>query len=236
MIVFPLASLPRMRIRLLVFPLALLLAASSFAASERIAANERFMAGVQQRWETSPHGPWLARILPPAMTPARLPRPESHGAQLAVRYCVQCHHLPNPAMHGADKWPRIVDRMVFRMRGQGNMGKLMRDMMADVKAPDEEEIHILNQYLRRNAQKRLDPRRYPDLATRGRSFNMACAQCHDLPDPKSHTAGEWREVVSRMERNMAWMNRVVGSRSEPYEPQLRVAEILAYLERYAARN
>jgi len=42
-----------------------------------------------------------------------------------VRYCVQCHNLPNPAMHHAGKWPGIVERMVLRMHGRGNLGTLM---------------------------------------------------------------------------------------------------------------
>jgi len=64
-----------------------------------------------------------------------LPEPDSRGAALTVRYCVQCHNLPNPAMQQAAKWPAAVERMVARMRGQGNMGRLMHEMMAGVKAP-----------------------------------------------------------------------------------------------------
>jgi hypothetical protein len=36
-----------------------------------------------------------------------------------------------------------------------------------------------------------------------------------------------------MEKNMEWMNRVVGNRHEPDEPQLRVEEINAFLIKYA---
>lgn len=209
----------------------------SAAGADAIAHNQAFVAQVQERWQASPHGPWLARILPPAMAPQRLPRPASAGAALAVRYCVQCHHLPNPAMHQAAKWPRIIDRMVGRMRGKGNMGELMKEMMADVKAPNEEEIHMLNEYFRRHAGKPIDRRRYPDLASpAGRSFDQACSQCHGLPDPRSHRAGEWPEIVARMERNMAWMNRVVGSRPARDEPQLRIDDILAFLQRHAAKD
>ena len=46
-----------------------------------------------------------------------------------LRPNVQCHNLPNPAMHEAAKWPGIVERMVLRMQGKGNMGTLMADMM-----------------------------------------------------------------------------------------------------------
>lgn len=176
----------------------------------------------------------MTRILPPSVDAAALPEAGSPGAALLARYCVQCHHLPNPAMHHPDKWPKIVDRMVVRMRGHGNRGAQMRQMMEGVAAPDEEELHMLIGYLRRNAQKPIDIARYPDLDTRGRSFRDACAQCHVLPEPASRTASEWRRVVSRMERNMAWMNRVTGSQPAPGEPQLRVPDILAYLAAHAA--
>jgi hypothetical protein len=56
-----------------------------------------------------------------------------------------------------------------------------------------------------------------------------------LPDPKRHTAPEWRTVVARMQENMQWMNRVVASQPVPGEPQLRVEEIKAFLEKYARR-
>jgi len=69
----------------------------------------------KKRWESSPHGPMLERILPPTYAAADLPDAGSQGARLTLRYCVQCHNLANPAMHHAGKWPAIVDRMVVRM-------------------------------------------------------------------------------------------------------------------------
>lgn len=211
-----------------------LFAYGTVTAGDSPLANQAAIDAARARWEGSPQAGWLARILPPSLDAASLPEPGSRGAALLARYCVQCHHVPNPAMHHPDKWPKIVDRMVVRMRGHGNRGALMKDMMGGVKAPDEEEVHMLIGYLRRNAQKPIDAARYPDLDTRGRSFRDACDQCHVLPEPSSRTAGEWRRVVARMERNMAWMNRVVGSRAMPGEPQLRLPDILAYLQRYAA--
>lgn len=138
-------------------------------------------------------------------------------------------------MHHPDKWPKIVDRMVVRMRGSGNRGALMKDMMGGAAAPDEEEVHMLIGYLRRNAQKPIDVARYPDLDTRGRSFRDACDQCHVLPEPSSRPAREWRRVVLRMEDNMSWMNRIVGSAPQRGEPQLRRQDILGYLESKAGR-
>jgi cytochrome c5 len=190
----------------------------------------------RKRWETSPHGPMLERILPPTFEAAQLPEPRSRGAQLTMRYCVQCHNLPNPAMHHAEKWPGIVERMVLRMQGRGNLGALMEQMMAGVKAPSEEETGAIVGYLRTHAQKPLDPKLYPEVnRPSGEAFRLACNQCHVLPDPKRHTAAEWRAVVARMQENMEWMNRVVGSKPTAGEPQLRVEEINAFLARYARR-
>src|ERR1700704_2352044 len=170
----------------------------------------------RKRWAESPHGPMLERLLPPSFAARQLPEPRSRGAQLTMRYCVQCHNLPNPAMHNAAKWPGIVERMVLRMEGRGNLGTLMSELMAGVQAPSEEETRLLVAYLRKYAQRPLDPQRYPDVyQPAGEAFRVACNQCHVLPDPQRHTAAEWRTVVSRMQENMQWMNRVVGSQPQP---------------------
>jgi hypothetical protein len=176
----------------------------------------------------------LERILPPTFEVAQLPQRQSRGARLLVRYCVQCHNLPNPAMHHAAKWPAVFERMVVRMRGKGNMGELMQEMMAGVEAPSADEASILLAYLRRNGQKPIDPRKYPEIfRPEGKSFKLACEQCHVLPDPMRHTAAEWPAVVARMEKNMEWMNRVVGNQHPPDEPQLRIEEINAFLVKRA---
>ena len=193
-------------------------------------------AEAKKRWEHSPYGPMLERILPPGFEASMLPQPKSHGAQLELRYCVQCHNLPNPAMHHAEKWVPVFDRMVVRMEGRGNMGKLMADMMAGVAAPTEEESRVLVAYLKRNAQAPLDPKKIPEIVTpAAEAFRIACQQCHVLPDPRRHTAMEWPAVVARMEKNMEWMNRVVGSKPVKGEPQLRVADINAFLAKYAQK-
>ena len=190
----------------------------------------------KKRWAESPHGPMLERILPPTFEPAALPQAGMPGAKLVLRYCVQCHNLPNPAMHQAAKWPGIVQRMVLRMQGRGNMGTLMADMMAGVKAPTREQQRRLVAYLQKNAQTPLDPARYPEVnAPSAEPFRLACSQCHVLPDPARHTAAEWPAVVARMEQNMQWMNRVVGSKSVAGEPQLRTDAILSFLRKYARR-
>ena len=213
---------------LLALAAAVPLASSAADASGYAAA----VAAAKQRWQETPYGPMLERILPPGFEPEMLPSPRSRGAALMVRYCVQCHNLPNPAMHQAAKWPKVVERM----RGRGNMGRLMHEMMGGVQAPSGEEERTLLAYLRRYGQKPLDPDRYPEAFTpRGEPFRLACRQCHVLPDPKRHTAQEWRAVVARMERNMQWMNRVVGSQPIRGEPQLRIEDINAFLAKYAKK-
>ncbi|HSD55206.1 MAG TPA: hypothetical protein VLC47_13635 [Burkholderiales bacterium] len=207
------------------------------AAADTVADYERSVDEARQRWAESPHGQMLERILPPTFAPAQLPQPDSRGAALVVQYCVQCHNLPNPAMHNAAKWPGIVDRMVLRMRGRGNMGDLMKDMMAGVQAPTDEETRVLVVYLRKNGQRALDPRKYPDVESpAAQSFRLACQQCHVLPDPERHTAKQWPAIVERMEQNMLWMNRVVGSARNPFEPQLRTEEIIRFLQRHARKG
>ena len=190
------------------------------------------VAAAEYRWQQSPHGAMLERILPPAVEPQRLPEPHSEGARLAATYCVQCHYLPNPAMHKATRWKSVVERMVLRMEGKGNMGKLMQDMMAGVKAPSADERDKLTRYLQKHAQREIDPNRYPDLKSQpGQMFSIACSQCHALPDPKRHTALEWPQVVERMRRNMVWANRVVGDASLRTTPELDTAEIIRFLQR-----
>jgi hypothetical protein len=214
-------------------PVAALLLATAASAQDAV----QLIAQAKKRWAESPHGPLLERILPPTFELHQLPERRSRGARLLVQYCVQCHNLPNPAMHQAAKWPGIFERMVVRMRGKGNLGELMQDMMEGVEAPSVGEAEALLAYLRKHSQRPLDPKKYPAVnLPEGQSFKLACQQCHVLPDPKRHTASEWPAVVARMEKNMQWMNRVVGNQPDPAEPQLRIEEINAFLVRYARKG
>ena len=168
------------------------------------ALNADEIADARKRWSESPHGPLLERILPPTFEATQLPEADSPGARLVIGYCVQCHNLPNPAMHQAEKWPGIFERMVVRMRGRGNLGGVMHDMMAGVEAPGVDDAGVLLAYLRKYAQRPLDPKKYPAVdLPEGKSFKLACQQCHVLPDPLRHTAAEWRAVVARMEKNLS---------------------------------
>jgi hypothetical protein len=110
-------------------------------------------------------------------------------------------------------------------------------MMAGVEAPSVDEAEALLAYLQKQSQRPLDPKKYPAVnLPEGQSFKLACQQCHVLPDPRRHTASEWPAVVARMEKNMEWMNRVVGNRPDPDEPQLRIEEINAFLVKYARKG
>jgi mono/diheme cytochrome c family protein len=216
-----------------VLTIALCLAPAAHAAGGAAGSTQAdAIAQAKYRWEQSPHGALLERILPPAVEPGQLPEPRSAGARLATTYCVQCHYLPNPAMHNAAKWQPVVERMVWRMEGKGNLGELMQDMMADVKAPSANERATLVRYLQKHAQKEIDPGKYPDFRSpAGQIFAIACSQCHVPPDPERHTAREWPRVVERMQRNMAWANRVVGDPALRTTPELNTAEIIRFLQR-----
>lgn len=201
-----------------------------------LAALADEIADAKKRWADSPHGPMLERILPPTFEARQLPQSKSAGARLAIQYCVQCHNLPNPAMHHAAKWPTIVERMVLRMEGKGNLGRLMEDMMAGVKAPSARETSVLVAYLQKNGQMPLNPKKYPEAyRAAGAPFRIACNQCHVLPDPQRYTAKQWPAIVARMQKNMEWMNRIVGNKPVPGEPQLRIEDINAFLAKHSRK-
>ncbi len=208
---------------------------------------ERLAQASRERWQRSTHGPMLFRILPERLESSGLPQADTRGARLVALYCVQCHNLPNPAMHDARTWPKVVRRMVPRMEGRGNLGPLMADLMRAPGAGEramaaptpDEELEIVR-YLQRHAQRGFDPAAEPEIARAlergaGRMFADACSQCHVLPDPSQHTAEEWPKVVERMRDNLEWMNRAVGGRLDAREPQLSVADIVGFLQTHARR-
>jgi len=210
----------------------LLLASSQATAIEQ--AKERSTAA--DKWEQGPYGLTLRSILPPGPDPGELPEPGSAGARTLTRYCVQCHYLPSPYMHTPERWRVVVERMNRRMQGEGNMGTLMKELMEGVKAPSQQELDSLLAYLGKHGQKAIDPGQYPDLRTTvsGQSYSEACTQCHELPDPKRHTAKEWPQVVERMQKNMARVGVIKGKITNPHE--LKVQDILDFLERHSRTN
>lgn len=211
---------------------AMAVASPAFAADAGTDATLE-IARARYLWSQSPHGRMLERILPRAIEPRELPEPASEGARLTARYCVQCHYLPNPQMHTADRWGPIVERMVWRMHGKGNLGEVMKEMMADIKAPTQEEAGALARYLQKHSQKEIDPG-HPGLRTEaGKMFSIACSQCHAAPDPGIHTVREWPGVVQRMKEHMAWANVVVGASELRTVPELKTEEIVQFLQRYA---
>ncbi len=184
-------------------------------------------------WSHTPHGKMLERILPKAVTSPQLPEARSEGARLLAQYCVQCHHLPNPAMHTAQRWKPVVERMVWRMRGGGNLGAVMKELMEGVRAPTDAEVAAMTDYLQKHGQRGIDAD-HPALRTAaGQMYSIACAQCHELPDPQRHTAGEWPAVVQRMRGYMEKANTVTGDASLRTTPELRTADIVRLLQRYA---
>jgi hypothetical protein len=198
-------------------------------------AAETGVERARKLWLKSPHGAMLERILPETVAPDDLPDPGSPGARLTVRYCVQCHHLPSPHMHTAERWKPVVERMVWRMRGHGNMGVLMKTLMDEVDAPTDAEVEALTRYLERHGQREIDPR-HPGLASRaGQIYVLACSQCHAPPDPQRHTATDWPRVVERMTRHMAWANTVVGVPALRTVPELKTEEIVRFLQRHSRK-
>lgn len=207
--------------------------AGAVVAAGSDAAGTAEIARAKYLWSQSPHGRLLERILPPSIEPRELPEPGSEGARLTARYCVQCHYLPNPRMHTADKWTIVVLRMVWRMQGKGNLGELMKEMMDNVEAPTQQETAVLTQYLRKHGQKEMDLRNPVLNNEAGKMYIIACTQCHALPDPRQHTRQEWPTVIERMKRHMAWANTVVGVDSLKTVPVLETQEIVRFLQRHA---
>lgn len=139
-------------------------------------------------------------MLPPGVKPESLPDPNSKGARLLVRYCTQCHNLPNPAMHSVKEWPMVSNRMFSRM-------SMMSGMM-DIENPSSGEQQLIVTYLKAHAMNSISPDELPSPQSHGAIlYKETCSQCHGLPDPKIHTGQEWAGVVERMRTNMQLMGK-----------------------------
>jgi len=148
----------------------------------------------------------------PGTTPADLPEPESQGAQLIVRYCTACHGLPSPGAHSATDWPRYIRRMWVRTEGL--------PARFEVPVPSRGERQVMLEYLIANALQvtgELPAGPGRDL------FTQTCDRCHELPDPKAHSADDWTAVVRRM---MDHMQEVLGRTLTPDQ----YSRIAIYLE------
>ncbi len=158
--------------------------------------------------------------LPPAgIEPGDLPDPQSQGAQLIARYCVQCHNLPAPGAHSATDWPGVVRRMWLRMEW----------LPAEyaVQVPNAAERATTLEYLTSNALK-VSGATLP--AGHGREvFAKVCSRCHALPDPRVHSSQDWATVFKRMESNMRRMKVAPLTREQ-------TADVLGYLQGVASKR
>ncbi len=102
-------------------------------------------------------------------------------------------------------------------------------MMMNVESPSYEEQQLIVAYLKAHALKSISPDVIPSPGSTGAVlFKETCSQCHPLPDPKLHTAGEWPKIVERMQANMRTMGKKVITENEK-------KEIVSYLAQSAGR-
>jgi cytochrome c2 len=156
--------------------------------------------------------------LPPGVAPESLPEPASQGATLLRKYCTQCHALPSPSMHGPADWPSIGRRMWVRI-----------DMMAGalgVQTPSTAERAELLAYLQKHA---LTVAAHLPAGPGKEAFERVCSRCHELNDPRMHTAPDWPLVVMRMEQDAEKMKVRGITHSE-------ATEIISYLQAASARR
>jgi cytochrome c2 len=166
-------------------------------------------------------------LVPPGVSPENLPDPNSQGAKLLVRYCAQCHNLPNPSMHSAEDWPVVADRMIrrmSRMSGAGGMGTMMN---IEILSPGEQQTIVA--YLKANSLRSISPGTLPSPESQGATlFKERCSQCHSLPDPTLHTGPEWPGTIEKMRAYMQAMDKKVITRDEE-------KEIIGYLQNHARK-
>jgi cytochrome c2 len=155
--------------------------------------------------------------LPPGISADSLPEPNSAGAKDLTQYCTQCHALPSPSMHGPADWPGVARRMWVRI-----------DMMAGalgIQTPTTAQRAELLAYLEKHALK--VAANLP--AGPGKdAFVRVCSRCHDLNDPKAHSAPDWPVVVMRMEQDAEKM-KVSGISNADAQ------RIIGYLQTVSAR-
>ena len=155
--------------------------------------------------------------LPPGVAAESLPEPGSPGAKDLSQYCTQCHALPSPAMHSAADWPGVARRMWVRI-----------DMMAGalgIQTPTTAQRAELLAYLDKHALKVAGV--LPAGAGKD-AFQRVCARCHELNDPRAHSAPDWPVVVMRMEQDAEKM-KVSGISNADAN------QIISYLQSASAR-
>jgi cytochrome c5 len=153
-------------------------------------------------------------VLPPPGTAfATLPDTASPGAQLTAKYCTTCHALPHPATHSATDWPGVLRRMWLMTEGVAQA--------RSIPVPTPAERVTLSQYALEHAL-RVSREALPPGAGRD-LFATECSRCHELPDPRQHSSGDWAAIVIRMRGHMEQMLRRTPT-------QAQIQEIILYLE------
>lgn len=116
--------------------------------------------------------------------------------------------------------PCANDGVPQRGMGRGGMREMMREMMRGV------------------VPSTITPDELPDPQGRGAGLLTAyCTQCHALPSPRMHSAGEWPVVVARMMMRMRMMSRMpmmAGDISAPTADE--EAALLDYLKAHGLRE
>ncbi|MFQ5703215.1 MAG: c-type cytochrome [Gemmatimonadales bacterium] len=141
---------------------------------------------------------------PPGIAPSQLPAAETQGAKFIVKYCATCHALPTPKQHSVTDWPRVTRRMWLRMD--------RIDSSFHVPVPSSGERMLMLNYLLDNAL-RVSEGDLPPGPERP-VFMATCSQCHDLPDPRTHSPDDWPATVRRM---MGHMELMLGTTLTPNE-------------------
>lgn len=73
----------------------------------------------------------------------------------------------------------------------------------------------------------IDPALLPEPHSAGAMvLQDYCTQCHNLPDPRQHSAQEWPAVVERMRGHEAAMGKIVPDKTT-------TAEIIDFLRQHA---
>lgn len=80
-----------------------------------------------------------------------------------------------------------------------------------------------------------DPALLPEPRSTGaRLLQGFCTQCHNLPDPRLHTASEWPQVLVRMNMRMQMMGGMMHGMMGVVAPiEAELDTLLAYLQQHA---
>ena len=150
----------------------------------------------RKRWETSPHGrcssascrrPSTRRASGAAFARRRLPGATACNATTSQPGDAPCR-----------KMALIVDRMVVRMEGRGNMGTLMSEMMAGVMAPTARRKPRPRRVPAKARADATGPKRYPEVnRPSGEAFRARLQPVPRAARPASATARRSGRAWSR---------------------------------------